>query len=335
MTGPAKEPEASGAAVGQREDKTNLGVELANWARIKLRPVKERFPVPWYIAFEGKRYVWQAIKNCIKPLIGRKPYHDEGLYFYRRYILHRLGLRRIRAITSANEDRLEGAGSQAFRIMRTINLARATGLTYMHSPFVEMAHADRPMQEWVAAWESVFNLGAGELPYDGRTRGAINLHYRMNTYDCWPVHKRCFGWKGGDDEFQQRWRALIPEFRRRYYLNKTLRTTNEVTVAVHIRRGDVSTDRFSNKYTATEMVLQIAGAVKAILDAHAAPSSIRIYSQGAPADFAELSPLGAELVLDADPIWTFQELVEADILVVGQELLQPLRRLHVRRHQDL
>jgi hypothetical protein len=58
--------------------------------------------------------------------------------------------------------------------------------------------------------------------------------------------------------------------------------------------------------------------VKAILDSHSVPSSIRIYSHGAPEDFAELSPLAAELALDADPIWTFQELVEADILIAAK-----------------
>ncbi len=39
----------------------------------------------------------------------------------------------------------------------------------------KIGHADRPMQEWVAAWEAVFNLGAGELSFDGRTRGVINI----------------------------------------------------------------------------------------------------------------------------------------------------------------
>jgi hypothetical protein len=35
-------------------------------------------------------------------------------------------------------------------------------------------------------------------------------------------------------------------------------------------------------------------------------------------DLAELSPLCAEYFLDADPIWTMQELVEADILIVAR-----------------
>jgi len=58
--------------------------------------------------------------------------------------------------------------------------------------------------------------------------------------------------------------------------------------------------------------------VKAILDARAVPASIRVFSEGDEKDFAELSPLGAEFFLNADPIWTLQELAEADILIVAK-----------------
>ena len=206
----------------------------------------------------------------------------------------------------------EGAGSQALQIMNTMKFARAFGLAYLHSPFTHIAHADRPMQEWVAAWEAVFNLGADERRFDGRTSGVIINNYRVS-----PDLDLCFGWRDRRDQLQQQFQALIPEFRRRYYLNKSRRAMEEVTVAVHVRRGDVPPD-YAAKYTSTEKVLRIASAVKAILDFHVVPASIRIYSQGDEKDFAELSPLGAEFFLNADPIWTLQELVEADILIVAK-----------------
>jgi len=274
--------------------------------------MKQRDPSHRYIVTQGCRYAWQCVKNCVKILIGRKLYRDERLVIYRRYILHRLGLRPMVAITCVNQDD-EGAGSRAFHVIKTISLARASGLAYLHAPFTQIAHADRPMQEWAAAWEAVFNFGAGELPFDGRTNGVIDNGYR-GTLDV-DVY---YGWRGGRDQLREHWRALIPEFRRRYYLNKSPRATDEVTVAVHIRRGDVSTDNAAGRYTTTETVLRITGAVKAILDARGVRASIRIFSEGEEKDFAELSPLGAEFFLNADPIWTFQELVEADILVVAR-----------------
>ena len=293
-------------------------MQLKRWIKRAFDRIRQRYPLFGFVAFESCRYALHSLKNPFKRLLGRKPFSDEGLVFLPQYILHLAGLRRIRAITCAIDSPTEGAGAQAFHIMTAIGFARATGLTYLHSPFTEIAHADRPMQEWVAAWESMFNLGAGELPCDGRTRGVMHHDLRPNKDDMWMFFDQCFGWGGRDRELWQRLLTLMPEFRRKYYLNKSPRTTDEVTVAVHVRRGDVSTENAMEKYTATESILHIASAAKAILDSHAVSSSIRIYSQGAPEGFAELSPLGAELVLDADPIWTFQELVEADILVAAK-----------------
>jgi hypothetical protein len=47
--------------------------------------------------------------------------------------------------------------------MWAINFARICGLTYVHTPFNRIWHADRPMREWVDAWEAHFNLGLGEV----------------------------------------------------------------------------------------------------------------------------------------------------------------------------
>ena len=115
-----------------------------------------------YLANEGCRYAWQSLKNCIKVLIGRGIYPDEQLMFFRHYVLHLLGFRPIRAITCVVEKMREGPASRATLVMKTICLAQASGLPYLHTPFTDVAHPDRPMKEWAAAWEAAFNLGAGE-----------------------------------------------------------------------------------------------------------------------------------------------------------------------------
>jgi hypothetical protein len=71
-------------------------------------------------------------------------------------------------------------------------------------------------------------------------------------------------------------------------------------------------------YTSTDKVLRTASEVKSIVESHKVPFSMRVYSQGDLADFAELLPLGVEFFLDADPIWTMQELIEADILIMAK-----------------
>ena len=58
------------------------------------------------------------------------------------------------------EDPPQGAAAQALIRMNAIAFARTSGFDYVHTPFSEIAHADRPIGEWVSAWESLFNLGA-------------------------------------------------------------------------------------------------------------------------------------------------------------------------------
>jgi hypothetical protein len=168
------------------------------------------------------------------------------------------------------------------------------------------------MEEWAMAWETLFNLGAGEAVCEIKRRDVVNFSYNFTGLDL------CFGWRRRWDELADRFRAMVPEFRRKYYLNKAPRETGEVTVAVHVRRGDVSADDPAY-FTSNETILQTIVQVKSILDAREAKCKIRIYSQGDDdADFAQLSLPGVESFLNVDAVWTMQELIEADILIMAK-----------------
>jgi hypothetical protein len=263
-----------------------------------------------FLLASGRRCAWRWLKNCIKVLIGRKTSFDESGLFLRQYVLQLTGLRKICKITCTGLSG-EGAGSQALMVMNAINFARAFGLTYMHSPFTMIQHADRPMEEWVAAWEAVFNLGAGEAVCETHRLDAVNFSYNFNDLD------RCFGWRRRGDELARRFKAIIPEFRRKYYLKKSPRKTKGVTVAVHVRRGDIS-HKDPDYFTRNGAILRTITSVKSILDTHKVEYRICVYSQGNRADFAELSLPGVEFFLDADAVWTIQELVEADVLITAK-----------------
>jgi hypothetical protein len=274
---------------------------------------RQRLQLSRYIVTTGCRYLWQCLKNCVKFLIGRKLKYDHELEFYRKYILHLTGLSRIRGMTCANLlTTVEGPGSQASCKMCTMNAARLLGLTYVHTPFTATAHADRPMQEWAATWEQVFGLGVGEVSCDAGKRGVINSGNGLKYLEL------CFGRSGLRSQLIDSFVTMIPEFRRKYYWNKSPRTTRDLTVAVHVRRGDVSAGQYSYMFTETEKVLQIVRSVLSMLDSCTVPVRLSVYSQGDKANFARFSQLGVELFLDADPAWTMQELVEADILIVAK-----------------
>ena len=207
---------------------------------------------------------------------------------------------------------LRGCRAHAVVAICAINFARRSGLTYVHTPFTNIAHADRPMSEWVAVWETHFNVGAGEEIACYRNRHEV-VSYWSNQL----LLELCFGWRGREDELDRGLIAMIPEIRRKYYLNKTPRLTDDAAVAIHVRRGDVSAG--DSRFSSTDAVLRTATLVKSVLDGSSASYRIGVYSQGDHHDFEDFSlQLGAELFLDADATWTMRELIEADILIMAK-----------------
>jgi hypothetical protein len=274
------------------------------------RSVKQRLLILRFLAVASRDCAWMALKNGIKILIGRKPYFDERGLFLWQYVLHLTGTRPIRKITCVGLKR-EGAGSQALTIMNAINFARSTGLTYVHTPFTFIHHADRPMEEWATAWETLFNLGAGEAVCEAERREVVSYCHNFTPLEL------CLGWSHRRDELARSFTAMIPEIKRKYYLNKSLRITDEVMVAVHVRRGDAFPDN-PTYYTSDETILRTMTSVKLILDTQKIKYRMRVYSQGKRADFGELSLPGVEFFLDCDAVWTMQELIEADVLIMAK-----------------
>lgn len=275
--------------------------------------IEERLLLLRFLVAASARYARSCVKNCVKILLRRNTYfHDDDLFF-RQYALHLIGLRPIRKITCTRRLGSEGAGSQALMVMNAINFARSSGLTYMHMPFVLIDHAERPQQEWASAWEALLNLGAGEIACD------VNRHEVVNYCYCFTGLELCFGWHARANELANRFKNMIPEFRRKYYLDKSPRTTEEVTVAVHIRRGDDVSANYNNYlFTSTDTILRTITAVRSILDAHRVKYRIGVYSDGNGDDVAEVSLPGVELFLNVDAIWTMQELIEADVLIMAK-----------------
>jgi hypothetical protein len=122
---------------------------------------KSRIYILRFLVLGSLKYARRCAINCVKVLIGRKTSFTHRDVFFRQYL--RLGLR-IRKVTCVVYYSLEGACSQALNVMWAINFARACGLTYVHTPFNRILHADRPMREWVDAWEATSILAWERWP---------------------------------------------------------------------------------------------------------------------------------------------------------------------------
>ena len=287
----------------------SAGIQTGGPITITNKPISATYLFR-FLVLGSLRYARSCVKNCVKVLIGLEPSFSFQNSFFRQYLRQLLGLQRINKITCVSPFSREGAGSQALFIMRAINFARICGLTYVHTPFHEIRHADRSMQEWVDAWEANFNFGVGEVATDGDNSQVVNFVYNFSEL------LSLFGVSIGD--LTCTFEATIPEFRRKYYSNKCYRKRNEVlTVGVHVRRGDITSSR-PEMWTSTSFVAETIAHVRALLDAHCIKYKICVFSQEDCANLAELDLPDTEFFCNADPIWSMQEAIEADILIMAK-----------------
>lgn len=268
-------------------------------------------PDAWFLArylLDGApRYLLRCLKNLVKVLIGRAPYFSPRDRLYVLVVRAALARRPIQRLTSASFAQ-EGAGSQAFQAISALAIARLRGLTYVHTPFATIQHADRPMDEWVRAWEALFNLGLGEI--------------QARPSDEWETAN--FAWS--PDVLSEYYRvgdlrpaveAVIPELRRKYYANTAPRANADVVVSVHVRRGDISAAAHPDRWIDTAVVARTIARVRSGIDACGLACRIHVFSQGERGELSALDSPGVDFFLDAEPVWTMQELVESDVLVMG------------------
>lgn len=249
-------------------------------------------------------YARSWAKNIVRAVLGRKPHFTANDVLFRVWLRQLLGgpkLQKVTCIASTNE----GVGSQVLMMMGAISFARISSLTYLHTPFAELRHADRPMQAWAAAWEAHFNLGAGEIPNDRDDADVVNYAFTFPT-----LHALF-----GVDEFNSGFdEATIREFRRRYYLNKLPRKNETLSVCVHARRPNHG-DFPSPDVTDLPRLARVAAGLRSVLDAHGIAYALRVFSQGKVEEFRGLGIAESAFLLDTDPVWTMREMIEADILV--------------------
>lgn len=253
-------------------------------------------------------------KSTVKVVLGRKPHFYAQDLFFLAYLRHLLGLSRMCIGSKLVDYSSEGGGSHALLTMTVINFARTLGLDYVHSPFIEIHHADRPREVWLAAWESLFNFGAGEVRAEGTDRDVFSI--TPINFD--PI-RSLFGdlhpYNEHDTHVVPQFSpAVVGEFRRKYYSNKPLHKNAELTVCVHIRRFNAGDDNVSYVASFSRIGRTLAD-VRAVLAAHRIDHVVRIFSQGHASEFPEGLLAGAELLLDGDPIRSLEELIEADVLL--------------------
>jgi hypothetical protein len=218
--------------------------------------------------------------------------------------------------------RSDGAGSQAAAVVSGQVFARAMGCRYLHSPFAVMSHDDGSPPAWAARWETFLNLGAGEAPLlDGAD--VVDLADVVAGPDAYRgraivIQSRRFALAHGERAATER---LRPALRARYLASSKVHlglhrgSPGGITVAVHVRRGDVTASRHPGRYVPDGAFLRAIEVVRAVAGPTGRRLRINVYSEGPPEMFSAFAAAGCHLYLDTDPFEVFHNLVMADILM--------------------
>jgi hypothetical protein len=220
-------------------------------------------------------------------------------------------------------DRIDGAGSQASGVVSAMLLARHAGCRYLHSPFASMAHAVGDSAEWAMRWERFFNLGDGETPATADVE-VVRLSAFVRAPEAYAGRNVVIGEPGfalPPHELEPVRDKLRAALRVKYWRSpKTSipshRSARGLTVAVHLRRGDVDPS-YPGRYAPEDRVLRRVLRLREELALFGVPAAINLYSEGTPEQFRAFAEAGCTLHLSEDPFESFHNMVTADILMTG------------------
>lgn len=222
--------------------------------------------------------------------------------------------------------RTDGGGAQIAAQISTMIFARSTGLTYAHTPLCDVAHRpdDIPAGEWAASWERFFNLGQGETPASDLIAGGLAIReVRKPHRGFFPrsrtLHQIAHCHKV-TDHLPDQWQLIAGDLREKYYSSpkpRLSRPKRTVSIALHLRRGDVSAHgKHAERFTADDDTLAALDRLVEALGSRKV--QVEVYSQGREEDFSAYLARDAALHLDEDVFTTFHHLATADILFTAK-----------------
>ena len=219
--------------------------------------------------------------------------------------------------------RTDGGGAQIQAIFSTMLYAHCARLVYQHTPIKSVEHNTNRDEDWADKWERAFSPGYAELQskaidLDGmRLVPAESMRFELPrpapTEPTLLVASECHWYADAHPGFYS---LIQPRLRQKYARNArpSVPRGDRLTVAVHIRRGDVSerdTERFTPNATVVNQIEQLHRMLASL------PHEIHVFSEGSEDDFGPI-PDRAVMHLNGDVFECFHALIHAEIFVMAK-----------------
>jgi hypothetical protein len=212
----------------------------------------------------------------------------------------------------------DGGGAQIQAWMSVIAFCKAMDLHYVHTPIqcVERAAG----KEDAARWEALFRLGMGETSIDDISDPPLPLHAFLAAPQRWqqPMVIQTPHLHPFTDAQPDIYAKISDELRLKYAGKPIVRTPSCLSIALHIRRGDVTLQSHPLRYTPNSKIRATIDSVIRTIERAGYAYHLSIYSEGVEQDFCGILDCPFELHLNGDPLDALQSMISSDILVMSK-----------------
>jgi hypothetical protein len=226
------------------------------------------------------------------------------------------------ALTSTIET--DGFGSQALARLSVKAAAADLKVRYVHTPFVTMEHAEGPPAEWVAKCETFLDLGRDCVRRAESDLPVIDCMEFIGRKDLWST-PHAIAVKNA-----YHYCNLNPEVYARVTPHLARTAGDAIKVAVHVRRGDVSSLAEPHRFTSDAAIQRSLERLLSVLDAQSRPYVIDVFTNAPAEELAMLRALPCTIHSDLGALDTFDSLRGADILFSAKSSFSYLAALYCR-----
>jgi len=196
----------------------------------------------------------------------------------------------------------DGFGSQYHGIMAGIAYCKKMNYEYVHTP---MSHISHSQNKNIKKFNNLIGI-----PYSQNKTTDIDI-IKPNSFTGTNIGKNPDSYFTND---------VIKIIRNYYYLNSKP-DIEEIDIAIHVRRGDVSdktcNEKIKSRYTSNDYYVKIINFMRKKY-----PNlKITIFSEGIIDDFKELQDDNISFELNSDLIQSFHSFVKAKVFVMAKSSL--------------
>jgi len=226
----------------------------------------------------------------------------------------------------------DGMGAQAQAIYSAMLYCKLNKIPYCHTPLKSIAHNTDNNPNFTNEVEQFFNFGEDEIAIKDvvANREVIDLDnstfktfFKILKYLFTNTEKYIFSRSHFHNYINQHtadYPIIQKELRRKFYKytkpNTNIYNGNEINIAVHLRRGDVSKSD-ENRFTNNLQIFQLIQQLNKLFSDSSTSFKIHIFSQGKEEEFTELKQY-ASVHLNGNIFDDFMYLTKADILFMAK-----------------